>query len=89
MQGPRNEGKTQTLDLDGTSVVNTVSMVLDPNGIEPIFLKLDSWSPGVFYSYYNLQCIKLDKGKKNSRKKSVICIQKTFNAVFKNGFNTV
>ena len=25
---------------------NWVSMVLNPNGIEPTFLKLDSWSPG-------------------------------------------
>ena len=40
---------------------------------------------GGFYSYYNHICIKLDKGKK----KSVLCIQKTFNAVFKNGFNPV
>ena len=30
---------------------------------------------------------KRDKGKKNSRKKKVLCIQKTFNKVFKNGFN--
>jgi hypothetical protein len=28
-------------------------------------------------------------GKKNSRKKTVLCIQKTFNAVFKNGLNPV
>ena len=66
-------------------------MVLNPNGIEPTFLKLDSWSPGAgFYSCYNFQCIELDKErKKNYRKKSVICIQKTFNAVFKKGFNLV
>ena len=38
-------------------------MVLNPNGIEPTFLKL--------------------------KKKSVLCIQKTFTAVFKNGLNPV
>ena len=36
-----------------------VPMVLNSHGIEPNFLKLDSW----FYSYYNLQCIELDKEK--------------------------
>ena len=35
----------------------TVPMVLNPNGIEPTFLKLDS----CFFSYYDLQCIELDK----------------------------
>ena len=49
---------------------------------EPTFLKLDSW----FYSYYNLQCIKLDQGKKNSRKK--ISFMHTKN-IFKNGFNPI
>ena len=44
---------------------------------------------GGFYSYYKLQCIKLDKEKKFKKKKSVLCIQKTFNAVFKNGFSPV
>ena len=68
-----------------------VPMVLSPNGIEPTFLKLDSWSPGAgSIPYYNLKCIKLDEEKKNLRKKkSVSCIQKTFNAVFKNGFSQV
>jgi hypothetical protein len=42
-----------------------------------------------FYSYYNLQCIKLDKEKKILEKKTGLCIQKTFNAVFKSGFNPV
>ena len=42
---------------------------------------------GGFYSYFNLQCIKLDKDKRIIEKKSFLCIQKTFNAVFKNGFN--
>ena len=41
-----------------------------------------------FYFYYKLQCIKLDKEEKNLRKKnSVLCLQKTFKAVFKNGFS--
>jgi hypothetical protein len=64
-------------------------MVLNPNGIEPTFLKFDSWSLGAFFSYFNLQCIKLDKEKRIKEKKSVVCIQKIFNAVFKNGFNPV
>ena len=58
-------------------------MVLNPHGIEPTFLKLG------FYSYYILQCIKLDKERKNLRKKSVLCMQRTFNAIFKYGFNSV
>ena len=46
-------------------------MVLNPHGIEPTFLKLDSWSPGAgYYFYYNLQCIKLDKERNDLRKKS-------------------
>ena len=44
---------------------------------------------GGFYSYYNLQCIKLDKENRIQEKKWVLCIQKTFNAVFKNGFYPV
>ena len=43
---------------------------------------------GGFYSYYNLKCIKLDKQKRIPEKKSFLCIQKTFNTVFKNGFNS-
>ena len=35
----------------------SVPMVLNPYGIEPTFLELNRG----FYSYYNLQCIKLDK----------------------------
>ena len=62
---------------------------LNPNGIEPIFLNFDPWSPGAgFYSYYNFQCIKLDKEKIFQEKKSLLIIQKTFNAVFKNGINS-
>ena len=45
---------------------------------------------GRFYSYYNLQCIKLDKENViQEEEKTVLCIQKTFNAVFKTGFNPV
>ena len=54
-----------------------VPMVLNPPGIEPIFLK--------FYSNYNLQCIKLDKERKAEGGGKVLWIQK----YFKNGFNPV
>ena len=60
------------------------------HGIEPKrdwthFLKIGFVvAGGGFYSYYNLQCIKLDKVKE-----SVLFTQKTFNEVFKNGFNPV
>ena len=66
-------------------------MVLNPNWIEPTLLKLDSWSPRAgFIFYYNLECIKLDKEKKIlGGKKSVLCIQKSFNAVFQDWFNPV
>ena len=49
---------------------NIVTMVLNPHGIEPNFLKLNfvvDW--GGFYSYYNLKCIRLDKERKNLREK--------------------
>ena len=45
-------------------------MVLNLNGIEPSFLNWIRGRRGRVFSYYNLQCIKLDKGKKNSRKKN-------------------
>ena len=66
-------------------------MVLNPSGNEPTFLKLDSWSPGAgFIPIITTQCIKLNKEKRIlEEKKTVLCIQKTFNAVFKNGFNPV
>ena len=56
------------------------------HGIEPKrdwthFLKIGFViAGGGFYSYYNLQYIKLYK-----KKKTVLCIQETFNAVFKMG----
>ena len=67
-----------------------VPMVLNPNGIEPTFLNLDSWSPGAgFIPIITSNVYKLDKGKNNSRKKISFMHTKTFNAVFKNGFNPV
>ena len=51
-------------DIYTPGYVLSVPMVLNQNGIKPTFFKLVSWSPGAFYSYYNLQCIKLDKGKR-------------------------
>ena len=65
-------------------------MVLNTNGIEPTFLKIGfAVAGGGLYSYYNHQCIKLYKEKRIQEKKSVLCLQKTFNAVLKNGFNPV
>ena len=29
-----------------TNIINPFSMVFNPNGTEPTFLKFDSWSPG-------------------------------------------
>jgi hypothetical protein len=50
-------------------------MVLIPHGIQPTYLKFNLCSLGAgFYSYYNLQYIKLDK--KVCKKKKVLCIQK-------------
>ena len=46
----------------------TVPMVLNPHGIEPTLLKLDS--------YYNLQNLDQGKERKKLRKKTVLCIQK-------------
>ena len=43
-----------------------VPMVLNPHGIEIGFVV----AGGGFYTYYNLQCIKLDKVIKNVRKKN-------------------
>ena len=51
-------------------------MVLNPHGIGPTFLKLDSWSLVMGFSYYNHKIILSEKGRKNVRKKIVSCIQK-------------
>ena len=65
-------------------------MVLNPHGIEPTFFKLDSWSQGAgFIPIITSNVSKLDKERKNVRRKIVLCIQKTFNAISKNGFNPV
>ena len=67
-------------------------MVLNPNGIEPTFLKLDSWSPGAgFIPIITSNILDYIKEKKNSRKKKkqFYAYKKTFNAVSKNGFNLV
>ena len=66
--------KTLNLRILSNYVQIWVLMVLNPIGIEPTFLKLVV-AGGGFYSYYNLQYIKFDKEKKNSRKKSVLCIK--------------
>ena len=63
-------------------------MVLNPNGIEPTFLKFYSWSPGAgFIPIITSNILNHIKKKIIQEKKRVLCIQKTFNAVFKNGFN--
>ena len=66
-------------------------MVLNPaNGIEPTFLKLDSGSPGAgFIPIITSNILNYIKKKEFNKKKTVLCIQKTFNTVFKNGFNLV
>ena len=65
-------------------------MVLNPKGIEPTFLKLDSWSPGAgFIPIITSNTLNYIKKKRIQEKKTVLCIQKTFNAVIKNWFNLV
>ena len=60
--------------------VKMVLMVLNPHGIDPTFLKLDSWPLGCrFYSYYNLKSIKLDKERDNLMNK--ISFKNVFNSV--------
>ena len=65
-----------------------VPMVLNPNGIEHTFLKLDSWSPGAgFIPITTSNALnKIKETRIQEEKKSVLCIKKT---VFKKGFNTV
>ena len=59
---------------------------LNSNGIEPTFLELDSWSPkGGFYSYYNLQYIRLDKGKKIQDKNKFYAYKKHLTQFLKMG----
>ena len=40
-----------------------VHLVLHPHGIEPTFLKLNSWFPGMGFHSYNIQ-----KGNKSDKK---------------------
>ena len=62
-------------------------MVLNPNGIEPTFLKLDSWSPGAgFIPIITSNVLnKIPKEKKIQEKKSVLCIQKNIMQFLKMG----
>ena len=56
-------------------------MVLNPNGIEPTFLKLDSWSPGAgFIPIITSNALNKIKEKRIQEKKSVLCIPNTFNS---------
>ena len=65
-------------------------MVLNPNGIELIFLKLDLWSPVAgLIPIITSNILNYIKKKGFKEKEPVLSIQKTFNAVFKNGFNLV
>ena len=58
-----------------TSIITSLSS--KHMGLNPLSL---NW----LYSYHNLQCIKLDK-ERIYEKKSVLCIQKTFNTILKMG----
>ena len=70
--------------------IYTVPMVLNPKGIEPTFLKFDSWSPGAgFIPIITSNIFNQIKKKRIQEKKTVLFIQKTFNAVFRNRFNPV
>ena len=64
-------------------------MVLNPNGIEPTFLKFDSWSTGVGFIPIITSNLLNDKGKKRiqERKKQFYAYKKQL-TVFKNGFNS-
>ena len=60
-------------------------MVLNPNGIRPTFLKLDSWSPGaVFIPIITSNVLNYIR-KKNQEKKTVLCIQKHLTQFLKMG----
>ena len=60
---------------------NTVPMVLNLNGIEPTFFKLDSWSPGAgFIPIITFNILNYIK-----EKKSVLCIKKHLTQCLKMG----
>ena len=64
--------------------------LFNSNGIEPTFLKLNSWSPGAgFIPIITSNVLNQIKKKRIQINKSVLCIQKKFYSVFKNGFNPV
>ena len=60
-------------------------MVLNPRGIEPTFLILDSWLPGASF----IPIITSSVSNQIKECKKNLCIQKTFNAIIENGFNPV
>ena len=65
-------------------------MELNPKRFEPSFLKLDSLSPGAgFNRIITSNILNYTKKKRIQEKKPVLYIQKTFNTIFKNGFNPV
>ena len=67
-----------------------VPMVLNPQEIEPTFLKIDFVVAGSgFNSYYYLQCIELDEKRKKERKTLSFMHAKNILRIFKNGFNPV
>ena len=61
-------------------------MVLNPNGIELTYLKIGFVvAGGGFYSYYNFQCIKLDKEKRILEKKQFYAYKKYLTQFLKMG----
>ena len=84
---PRN--KQYRYIRNGNVPFNRVPTVLNSHGIKPTFLKFDWWWPGadfipIIYSNV-LNYIK----KERMYKKKALYIQKTFYAIFKDGFNPV
>ena len=64
-------------------------MVLNPHGIEPTFLKFYWWSSGAgFIPIINSNVLNYIKKERMYQKKALY-IQKTFYAIFKDGFNPV
>jgi hypothetical protein len=59
-----------------------VDVKLNPHGIAPTFLKLDSWSPGAGFIHI-ISTNKSDKERKTLRKKVNFMHTKRFNTFFK------
>ena len=57
--------------------------------LNPLSYNLIRGSRGGFYSYYNLQCIELDKERKNVRKKKFNAYKKHLTQFLKKRFNPV